>query len=67
MLSRPQRLLGEALEFSWQKYPEKTAAIYKGEHYSFAQLYQKANNLASHLINTLQKIQPDHVNVFRQY
>lgn len=52
MLSRPQRLLGEALEFSWQKYPAKIAAIYKGEHYSFAQLYEKANNLASYLINS---------------
>lgn len=51
MLSRPQRLLGEALEFSAQKYPEKTAAFYKGQELTYSQLYHSAKNLAGFLIS----------------
>jgi acyl-CoA synthetase (AMP-forming)/AMP-acid ligase II len=50
MNKRPQRLLGEALEFSWKNHPNKTAAIYKGIEYSFSDLMNSAENLASHLI-----------------
>lgn len=49
MISRPQRLLGEALEFSYQKHPTKTAAIYEGKEYSYADLKESADNLALHL------------------
>lgn len=51
MISRPQRLLGEALSFSAGKYPEKTVAIYKGEEFSYKYLQECAGNLASHLVN----------------
>jgi len=50
MIQRPQRLLGEALDFSWKNHPLKTAAIYKGEEFSYSQLKECAENLASHLI-----------------
>src|ERR1035437_3652092 len=51
MISKPQRLLGEALEFSCRNHPLKTAAIYKGEEFSYTSLYECARNLAFHLIN----------------
>ena len=51
MISRPQRLLGEALDFSANKHPEKIAAIYKGEEFSYKNLYECAENLACHLVN----------------
>ncbi|MDP2338133.1 MAG: AMP-binding protein [Bacteroidota bacterium] len=50
MISRPQRLLGEALEFSCRNHPLKTAAIYKGEEFSYTSLYKCAQNLAFHLV-----------------
>jgi long-chain acyl-CoA synthetase len=50
MISRPQRLLGEALEFSWMKNPSKTAAIYKGNEYSYGSLKECAENLAVYLV-----------------
>jgi long-chain acyl-CoA synthetase len=50
MISIPQRLLGEALEFSSGKHPSKTAAIYKGQEFSYANLNESAVNFASHLI-----------------
>ena len=50
MISKPQRLLGEALEFSFIKYPFKTAAIYKGEEYTYQSLKKSAENLAFHLV-----------------
>jgi long-chain acyl-CoA synthetase len=49
MIPRPQRLLGEALEFSYTRDPLKKVAIYKGESYSYAQLKECAENFASHL------------------
>lgn len=49
MISRPQRLLGEALEFSYKKHPTKTAAIYGGKEFSYADLKENAENLALHL------------------
>ena len=51
MISRPQRLLGEALEFSFRNHPLKTAAIYKGKEYSYTILNESVENLAFHLIN----------------
>lgn len=51
MISRPQRLLGEALTFSAEKYPDKTSVISKGEEFSYKYLKENAENLASHLIN----------------
>ncbi len=51
MISRPQRLLGEALEFSFRNHPLKTAAIYKEKEYSFTILKVSAENLAYHLVN----------------
>jgi len=51
MSSRPQRLLGEALEFSFRNYPQKTAAIYKDKEYSYSSLKEAAENLACHFIN----------------
>lgn len=49
MISRPQRLLGEALVFSYRKYPAKIAAIFGGKEYSYADLKESAENLALHL------------------
>jgi long-chain acyl-CoA synthetase len=49
MISRPQRLLGEALEVSCRKHPTKIAAIYTGKEYSYADLKESAENLALHL------------------
>jgi len=49
MISRPQRLLGEALEFSYRNHPLKPAAIYKGKEYSYSSLYESAQNFAFHL------------------
>jgi long-chain acyl-CoA synthetase len=51
MISIPQRLLGEALEFSARKFPLKTAVIFKGEEYSFAQLKEDAEKIASQLVS----------------
>ena len=50
MISRPQRLLGEALAISRSKNPLKTAAIFKGEEYSYNYLYECAEKLAYHLV-----------------
>ena len=52
MNSRPQRLLGEALEFSCLNHPLKTAAIFKEKEYSYEELTECAKNLAFHLVNT---------------
>ena len=46
----PQRLLGEALLISADKYPSKTAVIVKNNEYSYSQLKDSAEKLASHLI-----------------
>ena len=51
MISRPQRLLGEALSISSKNNPLKTAAIFKGEEYSYNELKEYAENFAFHLVN----------------
>jgi acyl-CoA synthetase (AMP-forming)/AMP-acid ligase II len=51
MIARPQRLLGEALDFSAQKNPNKTAAYFKGEAYSFEYLHECAGKLAFQLVD----------------
>jgi len=50
MISRPQRLLGEALDFSARNHPDKIAAIYKGNEYTYNFLKECAENLAYHLV-----------------
>jgi long-chain acyl-CoA synthetase len=52
MSYRPQRILGEALEFSFRDYPLKTAAIYKDKEYSYTDLKEASENLAFHLVNS---------------
>lgn len=49
---RPQRILGEALEFSVQKHPVKTAVIHKGIEYNYQVLYDTAFQLANYLVKT---------------
>ena len=51
MLSRPQRLLGEALDFSYRNHPLKTAAIYKENEFSYSDLYGRALSMACHLVD----------------
>lgn len=51
MRSKPQRLLGDALEFSYLNHPLKIAAIDKGEEYSYEYIKECAKNLASHLVS----------------
>jgi long-chain acyl-CoA synthetase len=46
----PQRLLGEALLFSASEYPSKTAIIVKSKEYSYSELKNSAEKLASHLV-----------------
>ncbi len=50
MFYRPQRLLGEALEFSASKHSEETVAIYKRINYSYQSLKLSAENLAYYLV-----------------
>jgi acyl-CoA synthetase (AMP-forming)/AMP-acid ligase II len=50
MISRPQRLVGEALDFSSRKNPDKIAAICKGREYSYREWQEAATSLARHLI-----------------
>lgn len=50
MISRPQRLLGEALDFSARNHPDKIAAIFKGDEYTYSFLKVCAENLAYHLV-----------------
>jgi len=52
MISKPQRLLGEALINSYQNNPQKPAVIFKGEEYSYNQLKVSAENFALHLVNS---------------
>jgi long-chain acyl-CoA synthetase len=49
MINIPQRLLGEALVFSAEKFPSKTALIIKGEEYTYSQLNENAKKLAGYL------------------
>ena len=51
MIPRPQRLLGEALQFSSEKHPSKTAIIIRDEEFPYAALRESAEKLASHLVN----------------
>lgn len=50
MTTIPQRVLGEALKFSAQKYPSKTAIIIKTKEYSYSQLQESVEKLVNHLI-----------------
>ena len=52
MITIPQRILGEALLSSAQKYPSKTAIIIKTKEYSYSILKESAEKLASHLVFT---------------
>ncbi len=52
MISRPQRLLGEALEFSYQNHPLKTCAIFKEKEFSYTDLKESAEKLAFHLVDS---------------
>jgi len=52
MTQIPQRLLGEALKFSACKKPEKTAVIFKGEEFSFSEIYNRSLHLASYLLSS---------------
>ena len=52
MITIPQRLLGEALLISAERYPSKNAIIFKSEEYSYSDLKVSALNLAHHLIIT---------------
>lgn len=47
---RPQRLLGEALEFSFLRNPEKIAAYCKGKAFTYKELQKSAERLAIHLV-----------------
>ena len=50
MVTIPQRLLGEALIRTAEKFPDKTAIISKGEEYSYGQMRDAALKLAAHLM-----------------
>jgi len=50
MISRPQRLLGEALDFSARNHPDKIAAIFNGNEYTYKYFKDCAENLANHLV-----------------
>jgi long-chain acyl-CoA synthetase len=52
MIKIPQRLLGEALLYSAEKNPSKTAIIVKGAEYSYIQLKDNAEKLADYLIKS---------------
>lgn len=51
MITIPQRLLGEALLRTAEKFPFKTAIVVKGSEYSYSQLKENAVNLARYLIH----------------
>lgn len=52
MTKIPQRLLGEALLFSADRNPLKTAVILKGEEYSYSKLKESAEKLAGYLVKS---------------
>lgn len=52
MVNIPQRLLGEALLFSANRNPSKTAIIIRGEEFSYSSLRENSEKLASFLINS---------------
>jgi long-chain acyl-CoA synthetase len=52
MTQIPQRLLGEALRISAGQNPDKTAVIFKGEEFSFSELYNRSLQLASYLLSS---------------
>ncbi len=52
MISIPQRVLGEALIFSFRRFPLKTAVICKSREYTYSSLYEQALKVASHLVNS---------------
>jgi acyl-CoA synthetase (AMP-forming)/AMP-acid ligase II len=51
MISRPQRLLGEALDLSARNHPDKIAATFKGCDFTYSYLKNCAENLAFYLAN----------------
>ncbi len=51
LIVRPQRLLGEALEFSARRHPNKIAAIFKGKEFTYNELKESAEKLAFHLVS----------------
>jgi len=52
MINIPQRVLGEALLFSYRKHPHKTAIIIKSKEYTYSSLYENALQIAGHLVNS---------------
>ena len=52
MITIPQRLLGEALIISADKYPSKTAIIVKSTEYSYLELRESAEKLAKYLVRS---------------
>ena len=50
MILRPQRLLGEALEFSTKRNPNKTVAIFNGVEYNYQTLNDYAKRFAYFLV-----------------
>jgi acyl-CoA synthetase (AMP-forming)/AMP-acid ligase II len=51
MIKIPQRLLGEALLFSAQEHPAKTAIIIRTKEYSYSSLKGSSERLATHLVS----------------
>ena len=52
MFTIPQRVLGEALQFSARKYPAKTAIIVKSREYSYSCLIESSENVAHYLVQS---------------
>lgn len=52
MVQIPQRLLGEALQRSALRFPDKVAITTKNRTYSYSQFRQAAENFANHLIRS---------------
>jgi long-chain acyl-CoA synthetase len=52
MVNIPQRVLGEALERSSERFPSKTAIIIKSREYEYSALYRNAVRLAAHLVRS---------------
>ena len=52
MFTIPQRVLGEALQFSARKYPAKTAIIVKSREYSYSSLIESSENVAHYLVQS---------------
>ncbi|MDP2728796.1 MAG: AMP-binding protein, partial [Dehalococcoidia bacterium] len=44
-------LLGEILDRNVRRHPNKTALVFEGKHYTFAQLHDRVNRLANGLLD----------------